>query len=101
MIEKGKISSLQMAIMIFPAVVATGDLLLPAVMSKHAGRDAWIPPIIASFIGYLTIYILFQLHKRYPKKTIIEYAEMIVGRLAGKTLTFLILCYFLISNGVY
>ncbi|WP_026564880.1 GerAB/ArcD/ProY family transporter [Bacillus sp. UNC41MFS5] len=100
MLEKGKISALQMAIMMYPVVVATGDLLVPRMVATYAGRDLWISTMIASVTGFILVYIVSKLHERYPGKTIIQYSEQIIGRLFGKIVGFLFLCYFIFADGL-
>jgi spore germination protein KB len=87
MIEKGKISVFQMAILMYAVVVATGDLVVPAVTARHAERDLWMVPIMSSFFGFFIMVIAYQLHKLYPGKTLIQYSEQIVGRFIGKTVS--------------
>ena len=82
--EKGKISSLQMAIMMYPAIVATIIISVPSITAKYAHNDLWMAPIISSVIGYVTVYIAYQLHKLYPKQTVIQFSEQIMGRIGGK-----------------
>ena len=36
MMEKGKISSLQMAVMLYPAIIATSIISAPSIMAKYA-----------------------------------------------------------------
>ncbi|OLO42916.1 spore gernimation protein [Alkalihalophilus pseudofirmus] len=98
--EKGKISSAQMAIMMHPTIVATGLLLVPSITALKAGRDMWISPIWGSLIGFLVVFIAYQLHKHFPKETIIEYSEHIVGRIPGKVIGFLYLFFYLHVNGI-
>lgn len=97
--EKGKISSLQMAIMMYPTIVATIIISVPAITAKYAHNDLWISPIISSVIGYLTVFIAFQLHKFYPNLTVIQFSEKIMGRIAGKMIGFLILFFYVQSTG--
>ena len=97
--EKGKISSLQMAMMLYPAVIATSIISAPSIIAKYARNDLWLPPIIASFLGFLTVYIAFELHKRYPKQTVIQLSEQILGKFAGKLVSLCILSFYLISTG--
>ncbi|MEW9673734.1 GerAB/ArcD/ProY family transporter [Ammoniphilus sp. 3BR4] len=49
MIENGKISSVQMAMIMFNKVLATVILVVPTITARHAGRDMWISPIIILF----------------------------------------------------
>ncbi|MDQ7861046.1 hypothetical protein RCO48_08420 [Peribacillus frigoritolerans] len=66
MIEKGRISALQMAIIIYPTIMATAILLVPAITGKFAKQDMWLSPIWASFAGFLSVYIAQQLNRRFP-----------------------------------
>ncbi|WP_458413445.1 GerAB/ArcD/ProY family transporter [Schinkia sp. CFF1] len=100
MIEKGKISALQMAMVMNPTILATGILLVPAITVKHAKQDLWLSPIWASFIGFLVLYTSYQLHKLYPKKTIIEFSSDIIGRLPSKIISFFYILFFLHINGI-
>lgn len=95
MIEKGKISAIQMAFLILPPIISTAILTIPAVTGKYALRDLWISPIFASFNGLFTATIVYQLHKMFPKETIIQYSQHIVGRILGKVLGYIFLFYFL------
>ncbi|WP_018923637.1 GerAB/ArcD/ProY family transporter [Salsuginibacillus kocurii] len=100
MIEQGKISSLQMAIFMYPAIIATGVLLIPSITAVHAGRDMWISPIWGSFIGFATVYIAYKLHTQYPGKTVIQYSEDILGKLLGKMLGLIYLLFYLHITGI-
>ena len=97
--EKGKISSLQMAFMMYPTIVATAVLGVPSITAKYAKNDLWLSPILASLIGYVTVYIAYKLHKLYPKQTVIQFSEHIMGRFAGKILGFLFLFFYIQITG--
>jgi spore germination protein KB len=97
--EKGKISSLQLAIMMYPTIVATIIIATPSITAKYAHNDLWLSPIISSVNGYVTVYIAFQLHKFYPNLTVIQSSEKIMGRIAGKMIGFLILFFYILSTG--
>lgn len=86
MIEKGKINGLQMAILIYPTIIATAILLVPAITGKEAKQDMWMSPIWASVTGFLAIFLAIQLNKRYPDQTLIQYSEKIVGKFLGKVI---------------
>ncbi|NGQ94505.1 endospore germination permease [Brevibacillus sp. SYP-B805] len=93
--EKGKISASQMGIMMYPTIVATAILWVPEATATRAGRDMWISPILASLTGFLSVYLAVRLHRLYPKETIIQYSEHIVGRILGKGIGFVYLLFFL------
>lgn len=99
MIEKGKISSLQMGILLYPTILATALLSVPSATAKLAKNDLWLSPIWASLIGFITVYIAIKLYKFYPKQTLIQYSESILGRIFGKALGFILIINLLITNG--
>jgi spore germination protein KB len=97
--EKGKISSLQMAVMMYPTIVATIIISIPAATAKYAHNDLWMSPVISSVNGFVTVYIACQLYKFYPNLTIIQSGEKIMGRITGKSIGFLILFFYIQSTG--
>lgn len=99
MLEKGKISALQMAYMLYATIIGTSVLAMPGIMARYAQNDLWLSPIWASLIGIITVYTAFQLHKYYPKLTIMEYGESILGRILGKLLGFSYLIFYILMNG--
>lgn len=100
MMEKGKISAFQMALLIEPTITATAILSVPAISGKFAERDLWISPILGSLTGFITVFIVIQLHKLYPKETIFQFSRHIIGRLPGNLLGFSYLFFFLYINGI-
>lgn len=99
MIEKGKISSLQMGMMMYPTVLATAILIVPAITAEQAKRDFWLSPAWSSLIGLFAVFIAIRLNRIYPDKTPVEYFEAILGRWAGKVLAlFYLLFYFHITS---
>ncbi|WP_127532567.1 GerAB/ArcD/ProY family transporter [Paenibacillus kobensis] len=81
---KEQISAFQMALMMYPTVLATGFLALPSVSAHYAGSDMWLAPLFASFSGFLGIFCAVKLHQRFPGQTVVQYGEQIVGRWLGK-----------------
>jgi spore germination protein KB len=100
MLEKGKISALQMALILHPTVIATGILIVPAIAGKHAGRDLWLTPFIACVAGFFAFWIAYTLHKMYPGKTVMEYSEIILGKWLGKIVSFCLLFYYIDNLGI-
>ncbi|MEH7335769.1 endospore germination permease [Neobacillus drentensis] len=100
MIEKGKISALQMGMILYIIVLATSILSLPAVAGKDAKQDLWLSPIWASIIGFLVVFILLKLNTYYPKQNIVQYSEHLIGKLASKILGYIFLFFHLFLNGI-
>ncbi|MFD0051866.1 endospore germination permease [Actinomycetes bacterium NPDC127524] len=99
MIEKGKISAFQMALILYPTIYATAILIVPAITGKYAGRDMWMSPILGSLMGFFTIFIMYKLHEIYPNETIIEYSKHIIGTILAKILGIAYILFFLYLGG--
>jgi spore germination protein KB len=97
-IEKGKISSFQLGIMMYPVVVGTGLIFIPGITAKYAKHDMWLSPIWACFIGVLAVLTAFHLHQMYPRQTIIQYSEHILGKFLGKILGFIFVFFYIQMN---
>lgn len=97
--EKGKISALQMLLMLYPTIIATGILSVPSITARYAHNDFWFSPIIASVVGFMTVYIAVQLQKAYPEQTVTEYSTKIIGRIPGKVFGLLLLFFYTESTG--
>lgn len=100
MSEKIRISSIQMAVVMYPTVIATGIINLPLLTGYVARKDSWISPIWAALIGIISVILACQLNKKFPEKTFIQYTEDIVGRFLGKIIILFYLFFFLHFNGI-
>ncbi|MBO7746978.1 endospore germination permease [Paenibacillus sp. MWE-103] len=100
MIEKGRISPLQLAIFLHPTILATASLSVPAITMQTAGRDMWAAPIVSSVIGFLVVYVVYKLHERYPSQTFIQYSESILGPYLGRLIGMSYLFSFVYTNGI-
>ncbi|MBP1962626.1 GerAB/ArcD/ProY family transporter [Paenibacillus aceris] len=100
MIEKGRISPFQLAILMHPTVVATAALSVPSITMKTAGIDMWMTPIIAALVGILTVVVMYRLYMKFPDFTFIQYTESILGIYAGKALSGFFILSFIFTNGI-
>ncbi|MHA7964306.1 GerAB/ArcD/ProY family transporter [Paenibacillus sp. CAU 1782] len=91
--DKGKISATQLAIMIFPAILATAILSVPSLTMQFAGHDMWLSPIWGSIVGLATLGVSLGLHSLYPGKTIMQSSLQIAGWLPGKLIGFAFLIF--------
>ncbi|MFD1427678.1 GerAB/ArcD/ProY family transporter [Kroppenstedtia sanguinis] len=96
MIEKGRITSGQMALMIFVTVGTTGALISSNATGVYAGRDLWISVLWASLYGFAAVGLAIRLHRIYPGENIIQYSPRILGLLPGKAMGFIYLLSYLL-----
>lgn len=99
--EKGRISSLQLGILVFMFVISSATLLIPPLLTPSVKQDAWIVSIITMFTALPFVWLYISLGMRYPKLTLIECTEKILGKWLGKIVSSLFIFYFLfITSGL-
>jgi len=79
MIERGRISAGQMALILYVGCVGVKILTAPHLAAKWAGQDMWLTPLVASVSGLASFYLALKLHRRFPGETIIQYSPRILG----------------------
>ncbi|MDD4237624.1 MAG: endospore germination permease [Desulfotomaculaceae bacterium] len=100
MLEKGKIPSIALFLLLVNLVSATAIVSLPAATARFAGRDAWLVPIISTISGIIVILLVTALGRRFPGKSLIEYTQDILGGWLGKTVGVFYLFFFIQTSGV-
>jgi spore germination protein KB len=63
MIERGRISYLELALIMYGTIVATAVLYIPYITAQEAKRDLWLSPIWGSLSGFLIVMIIVKLSK--------------------------------------
>lgn len=95
-----KFSSLQMAMLLYPTILATAILSVPSLTANYAKQDLWFSPIMASLIGYITLFVSNKLNVIFPDKTVIQFSENIIGKTPGKIISFIFLLFYLQTTGL-
>ncbi|WP_348980868.1 endospore germination permease [Dehalobacter sp. 14DCB1] len=93
-----KISGVQLASLMFMIVISTAILLIPGITAEKAAESAWLSVLIALAVGIVNLMLIYYLGKRFPKLTLPEYAEILLGKTLGKILTFGYVLFFLIIS---
>ncbi|WP_179088230.1 GerAB/ArcD/ProY family transporter [Paenibacillus odorifer] len=96
MLEKGKISTRQLTILVMFLTIGDSILVIPPSTSHYARQNAWISALIGMIVGLLAIYMYSKFVKLYPKLTLIEAIQKAFGKWIGTILSLLTLMYFLI-----
>jgi len=99
MIEKGKISSSQLAKMMYLAIIPTAILTSPGITYRYARQDLWISPLWA-FTGVIVVLVMLRLYRLFPKYNLVQIWEHAVGRIAGKTIGAIYWIFYLYINSV-
>ncbi|KLU63009.1 spore germination protein YndE [Peptococcaceae bacterium CEB3] len=100
MSEQEVISDRQYVYLFFIIVVATIVLFVPQVLTKEAGRSAWLVPLLIPLIAGLGSFaIALKLSQRFPGMALPQYSEVILGKMLGKAIGIAYLFY-LVSGTV-
>lgn len=96
--QGAKISGTQVSILLFVFVTSTIIIYVPSFTAKETKQSAWLAASIIPFAyGYLTLWIVLKLGSYFPKLTIFQYCEAIMGKILGKGLgiTYIIFLLFM------
>lgn len=102
-LDPGKISARQLMFIIMTVIISTADIFLPAVVATIAGRDSWISVIIATAEALVVAAVAVALALRFPKKTIIQICQIVLGKWVGWLIAFILfynMFLFLFANSV-
>ena len=97
--RNAKISATQVAFLLFILVTSTLLIFVPAITAKEAKQSAWLTTVLIPFIaGYITLWVIYKLGRYFPKLTIFQYCEIILGKFLGKCLAAAFIVYLLVVN---
>lgn len=85
----GKISSFQLAVIMFQFVLSSTVLLMPSITTRLSDKDMWLTPLVGMGVGYLVVWLAYQLFERSPDGSIVRLMEMLFGSYLGKLVSIL------------
>ncbi|MGB0090560.1 MAG: endospore germination permease [Planifilum fulgidum] len=97
MIEKGRISGGQMALLLFVSTIGITVATIPYLAAKWAKQDMWMTPVPAAASGLVAFFLAYFLHRRFPGETVIQYCPRILGWL-GKVIPLVFLLTYIHAN---
>lgn len=100
MLDRGKISVLQMCLSMYLMVGATAILIIPAITAKEAKQDMWISPFWGSLSGFLAVWLAWSLYRLTPGKSIIQTGEAVLGPRLGKAAALLYILFLVHGAGL-
>ncbi|MCR2807446.1 GerAB/ArcD/ProY family transporter [Paenibacillus soyae] len=72
MIEKGRISNIQSAMLAITSLTIMGHLIVLTLVISHSKENGWIAAIIGTALGLIGIVAVTRLSQRFPGLTLIE-----------------------------
>jgi len=92
-----KITTAQGVIILADSILGAGILTLPRDATEQVQTpDAWLSVLLVSLIMLLVVWIMVTLCQQYPGSTVFDFSRKIVGAVAGKLLSLVLIIYFLL-----
>ncbi|MFC0211522.1 endospore germination permease [Paenibacillus chartarius] len=92
--DKFQISIPQAMMLAISSITVTGHLLFIPVILNHSGRDSWLSLLLVLVPAALTAYVTAALAQKFPGCSVVEYAELAVGKWLGKLFAAVAIFYF-------
>jgi spore germination protein (amino acid permease) len=92
--KTSQISKSQLFFLIVQTQIGVGLLSMPYVVHLDAQNDGWISVGLAGNVVFVLLFIIWSLCKRYPKDTIFEFNDKILGKALGSILSMVYIIYF-------
>lgn len=99
-INNAEITSGQCAKILFLFALGSAALILPTMVTSIAKQDGWISMLLAGPFNYFILLIYLALADRFPKLTLAQYSEKLLGVWLGKAVTLLYIFYFLLLSAL-
>ncbi|NLK01210.1 MAG: endospore germination permease [Clostridia bacterium] len=96
--DNDRISSWQVFIIIISTINAVEILSSPRRLVTFAGPDGWLLVIGGHLLGALGLFFIIKLGLLYPKDTLVEYSQKIVGRFFGSLVAVLAILFWLLTT---
>ncbi|UFJ39832.1 endospore germination permease [Brevibacillus humidisoli] len=100
MLDRGRIGIHQLIVLVILVTIGDSILVLPSVIVAEAKQDAWISMIIGVAAGLTIAYLFCKVGALYPRLTLVQYNDKILGKWLGIVFSLLFLLYFLLNIGL-
>ncbi|MFE5321368.1 endospore germination permease [Paenibacillus sp. NPDC056579] len=97
MLENGKISIQQMAVLVIFVTIGDTILILPSITASAAKQDAWLSGVVGLLGGAFVVWLFLRLIGLKPNETIIQLNRSLLGTWLGGTMSVLFLLYYLFN----
>jgi len=94
-VEGGKISGRQLAALLVLTRAMAVTMTFPTAAAVKPPQDIWIVTLLGTLVSVLFVLLVARLGLRSPDKTIIEQAELLLGKYLGKLVGIVLVWYWM------
>jgi len=91
--KDGKISGSQELLLMLNFLLASAFIIIPSAVVNGAKQDGWMAIILATVTGIGIAMLYTTLGLRFPRQTLVQYAQLILGKIPGKTVGLLFMWF--------
>ena len=74
-------------------LLASAFIIIPSVIIAEAKQDGWMVIVLATVTGIGIALLYTALGLRFPRQTLVQYAQLILGKIPGKTVGLLFMWF--------
>lgn len=74
--------------LMFVVIMSTGVLVVPSITIERAEQSAWFAALLSLPVALISLGLANALGKRFPRKTLAQYCETLLGKYLGKLAAF-------------
>ena len=80
--ENDRIPPQALAVLLVITIAEINFLAVPRSLAEVAGRDAWISTILGFILVGSCFWLMYEISRRFPDKTLVEIAQHVLGQAA-------------------
>jgi len=97
---KDRISTLQTTLLVVSSLVGVGILTLPRTLTEGVGVSGLLNLGFAGITTIIAAVILSKLSQRFQNKNVVEYSQLILGKVPGMLLSLFLAAYFILATSL-
>ncbi|KJS19757.1 MAG: hypothetical protein VR72_17585 [Clostridiaceae bacterium BRH_c20a] len=94
MIKRGTISPRQVFFILIMLLTGIYILILPRHLVTIVGTDGWLVLLVGGFVSSLMLFFINKISRKFPGKTVVEFAPVVMGLFLGKLLGGILVVYY-------
>lgn len=97
--ENDRIPPQALAVLLVITIAEINFLAVPRSLAEVAGRDAWISTILGFVLAALVFWLMYEISRRFPDKTLVEIAQHVLGKPLGIAVILFFIAFWLARAG--
>lgn len=97
--ENDRIPPQALTVLLVVTISEINFLAVPRSLTEVAGRDAWISTILGFILVGFVFWLMYEISRRFPDKTLVEIAQLVLGKPLGIAVVLYFITFWLARAG--